>query len=233
MSKNKNDEFISIVWHELRTPLTSIRWYTSMILEWDMWEISDDARKALNHCYDSSVRLINLVNDVLALSKIESWKMEYYMKNIKVTELLKSVYNDVFLEIESKWVNFEIEIDKNLKENEIKIDKDRIKQVFINLLNNALKFTDIWWKIILKASKIENRVKFEIIDNWIWIPKDKIDILFDKFTQIESSMQRQNTTWIWIWLALCKNFIKDFWSQIHVESEPWVWSNFNFELNLI
>lgn len=233
MSKNKNDEFISIVWHELRTPLTSIRWYTSMILEWDMGEISDDARKALNHCYDSSVRLINLVNDVLALSKIESWKMEYYMKNIEITELLKSVYNDVFLEIESKWVAFEVEIDKNLKESKIKIDKDRIKQVFINLLNNAVKFTDVWGKIILKASKIKNRVKFEIIDNWIWIHKDKIDILFDKFTQIESSMQRQNTTWIGIWLALCKNFIKDFWSQINVESEPWVWSNFNFELNLV
>lgn len=233
MSGNKNDEFISIVWHELRTPLTSIRWYTSMIIEWDMGEISDDARKALNHCYDSSVRLINLVNDVLALSKIESWKMEYYMKNIEITELLKSVYNDVFLEIESKWVNFEVEIDKNLKDKQIKIDKDRIKQVFINLLNNAVKFTDVWWKIILKASKVKNKVKFEIIDNWIWIPKDKLNILFDKFTQIESSMQRQNTTWIWIWLALCKNFIKDFWSQINVESEPWVWSNFNFELNLV
>lgn len=233
MSKNKNDEFISIVWHELRTPLTSIRWYTSMILEWDMWDITDDARKALNHCYDSSVRLINLVNDVLALSKIESWKMEYYMKNIEITELLKSVYNDVFLEIESKWVAFEVEIDKNLKESKIKIDKDRIKQVFINLLNNAVKFTDVWWKIILKASKVNNKVKFEIIDNWIWISKDKLDILFDKFTQIESSMQRQNTTWIWIWLALCKNFIKDFWSKINVESEPWIWSNFNFELNLI
>lgn len=233
MKRNKNDEFISIVWHELRTPLTSIRWYTSMILEWDMWEISDDARKALNHCYDSSVRLIKLVNDMLALSKIESWKMEYYMKDINITELLKSVYNDVFLEIESKWVDFEIKIDKNLKERKINIDQDRLKQVFINLLSNAVKFTDSGWKIILKATKIEEKVKFEIIDNWIWIPENKINILFDKFTQLESSMQRKNTTWIWIWLALCKNFIKDFWSEIKVESKLWVWSNFSFELNLV
>jgi signal transduction histidine kinase len=103
MNPHTSQEYISIVWHELRTPLTSIRWYTSMILEWDMWEISDDARKALNHCYDSSVRLIKLVNDVLALSKIESWRMEYYKKNVDITEILKSIYNDMFLEMETKW----------------------------------------------------------------------------------------------------------------------------------
>lgn len=233
MSKNKNDEFISIIWHELRTPMTSIRWYISMVLEWDMWEISDETRKALNHCYDSSVRLINLVNDVLALSKIEAWKMEYYKRDIEITELLKLVYNDVFLEAESKKVDFEIEIDKNLKERKINIDHDKLRQVFINLINNAIKFTDIWWKVIIKATKVKNKIKFEIIDNGIWIPKEKIDTIFEKFSQVESSLQRQNTTWLWIWLALCKNFVKDFWSKISVKSEMWKWSNFSFELNLI
>ena len=233
MSKNKNEEFISIVWHELRSPLTSIRWYISMILEWDMWDISDEARKALNHCYDSSVRLITLVNDVLALSKIESWKMEYYKKDIWITELLKLIYNDVFLEVENKKVTLEIEIDKNLKDKSINIDSDKLRQVFINLINNAVKFTDVWWKITLKASKIKNKVKFEVIDNGIWIPKEKIKTIFEKFSQIESSMQRQNTNWLGIWLALCKNFIKDFWSEIKVKSKIWEWSNFSFELNLI
>lgn len=233
MSKHKNDEFISIIWHELRTPMTSIRWYISMILEWDMWEITPEARKALNHCYDSSVRLINLVNDVLALSKIESWKMEYYKRDIEITDLLKLVYNDVFLEAEHKKVDFEIEIDKNLKDKKINIDHDKLRQVFINLINNAIKFTDVWWKIIIKATKIKHKVRFEIIDNGIWIPKNKLENIFEKFSQVESSLQRQNTSWLWIWLALCKSFIKDFWSQINVESEVWKWSNFSFEIDLI
>ena len=153
MSKDNWQEYISIVWHELRTPLTSIRWYISMILEWDMWEITDDARKALNHCYDSSVRLIKLTNNILALSKIESWKMEYYYSNINIVELLKSVYNDVFLEVEHKWIELNIEIDKDLKELDINIDIDKIKQIFINLISNAAKFTDVWWSITIKASK--------------------------------------------------------------------------------
>lgn len=233
MSKHKNDEFISIIWHELRTPMTSIRWYISMILEWDMWDITPEARKALNHCYDSSVRLINLVNDVLAISKIESGKMEYYKREIEITNLLKLIYNDVFLEAEHKKVDFEIEIDKNLKDKKIFVDSDKLRQVFINLVNNAIKFTDIWWKVLIKASKNKTKVKFEIIDNGIGIPENKLEIIFEKFSQIESSLQRQNTSWLWIWLALCKSFIKDFWSKINVKSEVWKWSNFNFEIDLI
>lgn len=233
MWKHKDEDFVSILWHELRTPLSSIRWYISMIIEWDMGEISDDARKALNHCYDSSVRLIKLTNDVLALSKIEAGKMEYYMKEVEIVPLLKSVYNDTFLEAETKKIEFEIEIDKDLKEKKINIDEDKIKQVFINLIGNAIKFTKIWGKVILKASKEWNKVKFEIIDNWIWIPKDKIKSIFTKFMQVESSMQRQNTSGIWIWLALCKNYIEDFGSEIEVKSEFGKWSNFSFKLKLI
>ncbi|MDR1945389.1 MAG: hypothetical protein LBQ59_04985 [Candidatus Peribacteria bacterium] len=69
--------------------------------------------------------------------------MEYYMKDIEIVPLLKSVYNDIFLEAKAKQVEFEIEIDKNLKNEKIHTDEDKIKQVFINLINNAIKFTDI------------------------------------------------------------------------------------------
>jgi K+-sensing histidine kinase KdpD len=87
--------------------------------------------------------------------------------------------------------------------------------------------------VILKASKEWNKAKFEIIDNWIWIQKDKIKSIFNKFMQIESSMQRQNTSGLWIWLALCKNYIEDFGAEIEVKSELRKWSNFSFKLKLI
>lgn len=231
LNKTK-DEFISIVWHELRTPLTSIRWYLSMILDWDMWEINDEIRKSLNHTYDSSIRLINLVNDVLSIWKIEAWKMEYYMKDIKITDLIESIYRDIDLEMKHKKINFLVKIDKKLNNSFINTDIDKLKQVFLNLLTNSLKFTQETWTITLKASKIKNNVKFEVIDTWIWIPKDKVNILFTKFSQVESSMQRQNDTWLWLWLAICKNFINQFGSDINVESEVWKWSNFYFELEL-
>ncbi len=227
-----NLEYISIIWHEMRTPLTSIRWYLSMILEWDMWDISPEARKALNHCYDSSVRLIKLVNDVLVLSKIENWKMEYYPSKIEITEFLKSVYNDIFIEAEEKKIDVKIEIDKNLKQKNIFYDENRLKQVFINLISNALKFTDLWGEVIIKASLKWNNVIFEIIDNWVGIAKEELEKIFEKFSQASCDLQRLNSCWLGIWLALVKNILKDFKSQINVKSEVWKWSNFYFELNL-
>ena len=227
-----NLEYISIIWHEMRTTLTSIRWYLSMILEWDMWDISPEARKALNHCYDSSVRLIKLVNDVLVLSKIENWKMEYYPSKIEITEFLKSVYNDIFIEAEEKKIDVKIEIDKNLKQKNIFYDENRLKQVFINLISNALKFTDLWGEVIIKASLKWNNVIFEIIDNWVGIAKEELEKIFEKFSQASCDLQRLNSCWLGIWLALVKNILKDFKSQINVKSEVWKWSNFYFELNL-
>lgn len=231
LNKTK-DEFISIVWHELRTPLTSIRWYISMILDWDMWEINPEIKKSLNHTYDSSVRLITLVNDVLSIWKIEAWKMEYYMNDVKILDLLESVHRDIDLEMKHKKINFLLIIDKKLHNSYINTDIDKLKQVFLNLLTNALKFTQENWNITLKASKLSENVKFEVIDNWIWIPEEKLDILFTKFSQVESSMQRQNDTWLGLWLAICKNFVNQFGSDIHVESKIWKWSNFYFELKL-
>jgi len=227
------DEFISIVWHELRTPLTSIRWYLSMILEWDMWDITEETRKALSHSYNSSVRLIELVNDVLSIWKIESGKMKYNYDYYKITDIVNSVYDDINIAMKDKWLNFYIDFDQNLRDLTIKTDKDKLKQVFINLLTNSLKFTKEWWNVTLKSTKIWNKVLFEIIDNWIGIEKEKINTLFSKFSQVESSLQRQNTSWLWLGLAICDNFIKEFWSEIKVESELWKWSNFYFELDIV
>ena len=227
------DEFISIVWHELRTPLTSIRWYLSMILEWDMWDITEETRKALSHSYNSSVRLIELVNDVLSIWKIESGKMKYNYDYYKITDIVNSVYDDINIAMKDKWLNFYIDFDQNLRDLTIKTDKDKLKQVFINLLTNSLKFTKEWWNVTLKSTKIWNKVLFEIIDNWIGIEKEKINTLFSKFSQVESSLQRQNTSWLWLGLAICDNFIKEFGSKIKVESELWKWSNFYFKLDIV
>ena len=229
---NTKDEFISIVWHELRTPLTSIRWYLSMIIDWDMWEVNNEIKKALNHSYDSSVRLIGLVNDVLSIWKIESWKIEYNYNYYKISDIINSIYDELNLEIKEKWLDFFVDFDHNLKDFEIHVDKDKLKQVFINLISNSIKFTKKWWSITIRSTKVWKNVKFEIIDTWIWIEKNKLNILFNKFSQVESSMQRQNTSWLWLWLAISQNFIKEFDSKIEVDSELWKWSNFYFELIL-
>jgi len=170
---------------------------------------------------------------VLSIWKIESWKIKYNYEYYKITDVVNSVYDDINLAMKDKLLNFYIDFDQNLRDLTIKTDKDKLKQVFINLLTNALKFTNEWWNITLKSTKIWNKVLFEIIDNWIGIEKEKIETLFSKFSQVESSLQRQNTSWLWLWLAICDNFIKEFNSDIKVKSKIWKWSNFSFELDIV
>lgn len=227
------DEFISMISHELRTPLSSIRWYLSMILDGDMWDINIKIRKALNHSYNSSVRLINLVNDILSVGKIESWKMEYYIEHISVKEAIKSIYKDMYIEMENKWITFETNIAEDIENILVKADENKLKQILLNLLTNALKFTQRWWNITLDVNKKWKYLRFQVIDTWEWIKADKIDTLFDKFTQTESTMQRHNTSGIWLGLALVKNFLEAFWSDIQVESTYGEWSTFYFDLEMV
>ena len=91
--------------------------------------------------------------------------MEYYPSKFKILDFIKSVQNDVFVEAEEQKVELEIEIEKSLKNKSIQYDKDRLKQVFINLISNAIKFTPENKKVIVKASQREKNILFEIIDN--------------------------------------------------------------------
>lgn len=227
------DEFISMISHELRTPLTSIRGYLSMILDWDLWEINLDIRKWLNHSYDSTVRLIWLVNDVLSLSKIESWKMEYYMSDAEVKRIIKSAYKDMYLEMEHKNIKFNVEMKEELDWVLVHVDDNKLKQVLLNLLTNAYKFTENGWEITIKTSIDWDKIRIEIIDTWVGISEENLSILFDKFTQTESTLQRHNTSWLWLWLALCKEFIQEFWSEIKIDSKLWEGSNFYFDLKIV
>jgi multi-sensor signal transduction histidine kinase len=91
--------------------------------------------------------------------------MEYYPSKFKILDFIKSVQNDVFVEAEEQKVELEIEIEKSLKNKSIYYDRDRLKQVFINLISNAIKFTPENKKVIVKASQREKNILFEIIDN--------------------------------------------------------------------
>ena len=159
--------------------------------------------------------------------------MEYYPSKFKILDFIKSVQTDVFVEAEEQKVELEIEIEKSLKNKSIYYDKDRLKQVFINLISNAIKFTPENKKVIVKASQREKNILFEIIDNWIWIPEDQLQKVFEKFAQVSCDLQKSNKCWLWIWLTITKNILKDIWSEIKVTSQVWKWSNFFFELKLL
>lgn len=135
------DDFIALVSHELRTPMTAIKGYLSMILEGDFGEVAPAVRKVITASYDSSMRLIELINDMLSLSKIEKGSMTFNMRDIQVSDLVEEVRSSMEIVAKEKQVEFRFEADPGILEKGVTVDVDRMKQVLFNFLTNAYKFT--------------------------------------------------------------------------------------------
>lgn len=224
------DEFMSIVGHELRTPLTIIKWYLNMVLDWDMWEVNEPIKKALTASYESSLSMILLINDMLDLSKIEAGNMQYYDEMVDIIDLSQKLYSDLDIIARDKWINLELIHKWDFTKKEIKIDPNKLKQILINLINNALKFTNSGGNVKLTINDLWKNILFEVEDTWIGISKEKIDKIFDKFFQVDSYKHR-TVEWLGLGLAISQHIIKHYRSKILVESNEWVGTKFFFELS--
>ena len=223
----KKDDFLNIASHELRTPMTSIKWYLSMILDGDAWDINNEVRQYLEQVYQSSGRLLNLINDMLDISKIEWWKEIFQNEDIEINKLLNDVCFEMYQLFKRKKQELKINIDfENFHYN---TDWNKLKQVIVNILWNANKFTPESWKIILWSRIEDNELIITITDNWIWIDKEHVDSIFEKFWQVKNSLTR-DITWTWLWLPIAKSIVEKMWWQIFLESEVWIWSEFIIRL---
>jgi signal transduction histidine kinase len=224
----KKSEFLNIASHELRTPITSINWYLSMIIDGDMWEVNNEIKHYLEKVLSTSKRLLDLVNDMLDIAKLESWKTQYDKKSFFINELIRSIVEETKPILNSKKQNLILNIDKT-QDIEIFNDKNKIRQCIINLLSNAIKFTKEEWEIKVITLIQDKKVRITICDNWIWIKKEDLKIIFEKFGQIKNSLTR-DIKWTWLWLPIVKWIITDLWGNIYVESEENIWSCFTITL---
>ncbi len=223
------DEFISIVWHELRTPLTIIKWYLWMVFDGDFWDINPLLSQALRQTLDSTESLIWIVNDMLDLSKIESWKMVYIDEEVDIVDSTYNIYSWLKLIADQKWINLEFIKKWDLSNSKIFIDPNKYKQVIINIVNNALKFTNKWGFIKIILTDLQYDIKIEIQDSWIWMSKEQLEKIFHKFYQVDWALKR-NTEWLWLWLSIIQWIIHNYNSEIFVESEEKIWTKFHFSL---
>ncbi|WP_299242860.1 ATP-binding protein [uncultured Aquimarina sp.] len=235
ISKEKSDrlaavktKFISTVSHELRTPLYGVVGLSSILME----RIKDEENhKFIKLMKFSADHLLNLINDVLQVTKMESYEIS----------LDKSAYNIKSLADDIK-NSFEYQADKNGNTLHLNFDPDiphyligdsvRLSQIFINLISNANKFTkngDIWLNFVNPIIK-DNKVKitFEIKDNGRGIPIDKQGIIFDKFSQANS---KDHTTGTGLGLHIVKNLVNLHGGDIQIKSSPGKGSMFYFSIS--
>jgi len=223
------DEFLANMSHELRTPLNGIMGMSEMLLEQRRDSLTPHQQSSLEVIESSGQHLLELINDILDLSKIEAGKFDIYQQPIDVDEICRSSLAFVKSLALQKSINLVYEEDKTI--SKIYVDPRRIKQILVNLLTNAVKFTPDHGQVTLqvRADVDQDLVQFSVIDTGIGITQDDLKRLFRPFTQIDSSLNRQQEG-TGLGLALIQKLTDLHGGSVQVESQVGVGSNFTINL---
>lgn len=222
-------DFLSTVSHELRTPLNAINGITYLLLQEKPKVSQLNYLKSLEF---SGNYLLNFINDILEINRLESDKVVVEKINFNLSELTENIVTSFKEFIHENNIKCHLHIDKSIDFN-LKGDPTKLSQILINLLNNAIKFSkngDVWCTIKKREETAENvTLYFEIKDNGIGIPKDKQDAIFDSFSQgsVEINRTYGGTG---LGLSIVKKILELMGSQIHLQSESGKGSTFSFEL---
>ena len=223
------DEFISIASHELNTPLAAVEGYLSMILDEHMGKVDDKARLYLTRAYDSSKRLAELILDLLNVSRIEQGRIKMKFAKSNLYDLAESVMHELQVKVDAKKLTLKLEGDRK-KVPLTWCDPDRIREVIVNLVGNAIKYTEKGG-IRMRISEDAGRIRFEVIDTGRGISDEGKKKLFQKFSQVNRELDEQKGTGLGLYIS--KNFIELHKGRIWVESDEGKGSDFIFELPLL
>ncbi|MBL8089357.1 MAG: GAF domain-containing protein [Anaerolineales bacterium] len=181
--------FLANMSHELRTPLNSILGFTDVMLEGLDGPLTPNMDNDLRLINKNGQHLLHLINDVLDMAKIESGKMNLIIEKFNIQEIFEEVISITSPQASEKKLTLKIDT-KSDHDVEVNADRTRIRQVMINLVNNALKFTEKG-KIIIRAVREENNVLISVKDTGIGIPPEHLEAIFSEFTQVDSSTTRK------------------------------------------
>jgi PAS domain S-box-containing protein len=227
MIERMKTEFVSISAHQLRTPLSAIKWTLKMFLDGDLGEITKEQREFLEKIYQSNERIINLINDLLNVTRIEEGRYLYKPVLADIIPICQSVIDSYKEEIEKKKLKFRFEKPKRLPK--VRVDIEKISLAIQNLLENAILYNLPGGKIEISLKLKENKIEFSIKDTGIGIPKDLQKRVFTKFFRAPNAM-RMETEGSGLGLFITKNIIEAHGGEIWFESEEGKGTTFYFTL---
>jgi PAS domain S-box-containing protein len=220
------DKLLANVSHELRTPLNGILGYTQL-LKRDA-ALTQRQSASLGVIEESGKHLLTLINDLLDISLIEAGKLELYVSDVFLASFLNSIVGLIRVRAEQKNLRLRYHADARLPPV-VRIDERRLRQILLNLLANAVRFTD-HGEIGLCVSVSENqRLQFDVSDTGIGIEPDQFDAIFRPFIQVNGLARR--TGGAGLGLAISRELVRAMGSDIHVQSRPGAGSRFWFELD--
>ncbi|WP_143743567.1 response regulator [Methanohalophilus halophilus] len=220
-------EFLATMSHELRTPLNSIIGFSDILLDQVFGELNEKQTKYVGNVLKSGKHLLDLINSILDISKVEAGKMELQYEMFYLDDVFREVKTIVSPLATKKSINLQTDSAGNIPK--IRADKGKIKQILYNLLSNAIKFTPEGGNVIIIPSTSENMVHVAVEDTGIGIAESDRDKLFKPFVQLDSSANREYEG-TGLGLALINKFIELHGGSLEVESEEGKGSTFTFSI---
>ncbi len=207
--------FLANMSHEIRTPMNGILGFSGLLKEADL--TGEQQKVYIEIIEQAGERLLNIINDIVSISKIESGQMEVNLKESNINEQIEYIYTFFKPEAEVKRIQFSFNIFPNLSESIIKTDREKIFAILSNLVKNAIKYTNKG-SIELGYKKKGEYLEFFVKDSGIGIPKDKLEVIFERFIQvdIEDRMAYQGNG---LGLSISKAYVELLGGKIWIKSE--------------
>ena len=208
-------EFLSIASHQLYTPLTALRGYISMIMEGDYGPISEEQKPILDILNQSALRLIELIKDLLDISRIESGRLELHLESLDVVEVAKSLVADLLPNAIAK--KLELEFHEPTEQiPHVVVDSQRIRQVMLNFIDNAIKYTT-HGKVEVSIAIKDGKVAFSVTDTGRGLAEGEAEKLFKKFSRVGGAA-KFNTQGTGLGLYVAKQIVHEHHGEVSVTS---------------
>jgi signal transduction histidine kinase len=223
------DEFVSIASHEIRTPLALIKGYSSTLLRPELRLSTEKQQRFITGIDDASNRLINLIDNLLSVSRIESGRFKINPQPVNVKEAIQHAVSS----FQGQLGNHQLELELPEEEPRARCNRDQFEQVMINLVSNAIKYSPNGGKITVSAARLEgpgedkkdDKVEVRISDEGSGIGPEHLSRIFDKFYRAETGLTRK-TQGTGLGLYICKSIITSYGGEIWAESKPGEGSTF-------
>ena len=220
-------DFLAVMSHELRTPLNAIGGYTELLEMGLRGPVTEDQLSDLARIKRSQRHLLSLINDLLNYAKLEAGRVQYAIETLSVAELLASLEPLIAPQIAAK----AIALDWNPREESLAVraDGEKVRQILLNVLSNAVKFTPAGGKISVSAERAERVVRIAVSDTGVGIPEDKLDVIFEPFVQLARGLTQHNEG-TGLGLAISRDLARAMDGELRAESVVGVGSRFTLEL---
>ncbi|MEE8574120.1 MAG: ATP-binding protein [Thermodesulfobacteriota bacterium] len=220
-------DFVANVSHELRTPLASIKGYSETLLDGGMAE--ETGKDFLRIIDKNATRMSRLIDDLLILSRLESQQMTIECESLDITDLISSTLLGFKKSAADKGISLSGDTPEELPK--VEGDRDRLEQVVVNLLDNAIKYTPSGGSVSVAVAAGEDEVRVDVKDTGIGIPARDIARIFERFYRVDKARSRE-LGGTGLGLAIVKHIIQGHSGRVWVESEPGIGSTFSFTIPL-